>query len=280
MIETANEKSGPTASEKSGPTAGETSGPTANSRQRRRNDFKMLTQAYKTTGRRTHATTCTESRTTSSSSQQQRPRNRQSHLRRTCQQNTAGTQQAQLSNEVAASRCETTGADGPDSAVKPSSCSSSTRPWKSLSQRSRGPQFIWQICERSIGDTETVDDHPEDPEGCRDTTGTADGHARSDTRQALGIQKCSRPWSSHRSITLRVSSTEWSTCPLLCEIMSPWSRQRRTPLRSRRPTTLTVAAADNSESTTGTNDSEGTDNRGSATDAVQCQRSWIFLCHS
>ena len=31
----------------------------------------------------------------------------------------------------------------------------------------------------------------------------------------------------HKSSTLRVSSTEWSTCPLLCEIMSPWSRQRR-----------------------------------------------------
>ena len=28
-----------------------------------------------------------------------------------------------------------------------------------------------------------------------------DGHARCDTQQALGIQKCSRPWSSHRSST-------------------------------------------------------------------------------
>ena len=73
--------------------------------------------------------------------------------------------------------------------------------------------------------------------------------------------------------TLRVSPTEWLTCLLLCEIMRSlplpsWSRQRRTPSRSRRPTALTVGAApstdhpDRLEPTTGANDSEGTDNRG------------------
>ena len=123
VIETAKEKSGPTAGEKIGPTAGEKSN--ANSRQRRRKELKMTTQSYKTTGRCTHATMCTGSRTRSSSSQQMRPRNRQSHLRRTCQQNTAETQQVRLSSEDATSRCETTGADGPDSAGKPRSCSSS-----------------------------------------------------------------------------------------------------------------------------------------------------------
>ena len=43
-------------------------------------------------------------------------------------------------------------------------------------------------------DTETGADHPEDPEDCRDTTGAADGHARCNTRQSLGIQKCIRQW--------------------------------------------------------------------------------------
>ena len=152
-METASEKSGPTAAEESGPTAGEKSGPTAgeesgptasdksnaNSRQRPRKELKMTTQSYKTTERCTHATMCTRSRTGSSSSQQKRPRNRQSHLRRTCQQDTAETQQVRLSSEVATSRCETTGADGPDNAGKPSSCSSSTRPSKSLSRRSGRP---------------------------------------------------------------------------------------------------------------------------------------------
>ena len=57
--------------------------------------------------------------------------------------------------------------------------------------------------------------------------------------EILDIRPCRRLWSSHKSSTPRVSSTETSTCPLLCETMSPWSRQRRTPLKSNRPKTLT-----------------------------------------
>ena len=110
VIETANEKSGPTAGEKSN----------ANSRQRRRKELKMTTQSYKTTGRCTHATMCTGSRTRSSSSHRC---DRESTVSPSTGR--AETQQVRLSSEDATSRCETTGADGPDSAGKPSSCSSS-----------------------------------------------------------------------------------------------------------------------------------------------------------
>ena len=57
--------------------------------------------------------------------------------------------------------------------------------------------------------------------------------------EVLEIRSSRRPWSSHRSSTQRVSSTQWLICPLWREIMSPRSRQRRTPLRPRRPITLT-----------------------------------------
>ena len=57
--------------------------------------------------------------------------------------------------------------------------------------------------------------------------------------EVLEIRSSRRLWSSHRSSTLRASSTERLICPFLREIMSPWSRQRRTPLRSNKPITLT-----------------------------------------
>ena len=92
--------------------------------------------------------------------------------------------------------------------------------------------------------------------------------------EVLGIRSSRRPWSSHRSSTLRVSSTERLICPLLCEIMSPWSRLRRTTLRSNRPITLSGIAGvscdatpsvnhpDSSETTTDARDSESAEDHG------------------
>ena len=142
MIETAGEKSGPTVGEKSGPTAGEKS--SANSRQRRRKRLEDVDAGVQDNG-----TTHTRSDVHRSI---QRDQVRHSRSAREVDslifdaRVTAETQQAQLANKVASQgrtgHSKTTGADGPDSAGKPSSCSSSTRPWRSLSRRSGRPQFI------------------------------------------------------------------------------------------------------------------------------------------
>ena len=124
------------------------------------------------------------------------------------------------------------GADVPDSAWRFISCSSSTRSSEFLSRRRDRPQLIRQSCARSVVGAEThkILKTVEIPQ--------AEFMPPCHT-EVLEIRSSRRPWSSHRSSTLRVSSTEWLICPLLHEIMSPWSRQRRTPLRSNRPVTLT-----------------------------------------
>ena len=183
----------------------------------------MTTQSCKTTGRCTHDR-CAPGR--ERDQEQKRPRNRQSHLRRTCKQNTASSRtrlrpvvvrrQAPMARQCwEAQQLLLVHRDHrdprPDAAADPSS----------------------QSCERSVGDTETVADHAEDPEDCRDATGAADGHARCDTRQALEIQKCSRPWSSHRPSTLKVSPMEWLTLSSLCD-HAHGPGQHRQPRRSHR----------------------------------------------